>query len=135
MPLAFFLAGQNERMRFVFVLLLVLAFGVAHVQEPRPSVGLVLSGGGARGLAHVGVLKVLEAQHIRIDAIAGASMGAIVGGLCASGLSAQEVEREVRAIDWTRIFEPRPERQPPLAAAQGRRLRVLGATRIRPARR
>ncbi len=96
----------------VFVLvLLLLAFGVACAQEPRPRVGLVLSGGGARGLAHVGVLKVLEQQHIRIDAIAGTSMGAIVGGLYASGLSAQEVEREVRAIDWTRVFEPRPERQ------------------------
>ena len=92
-------------------LLLMLAFGAACAQELRPRVGLVLSGGGARGLAHVGVLKVLEAQHIRIDAIAGTSMGAIVGGLYASGLSAQEVEREVRAIDWTRVFEPRPERQ------------------------
>jgi NTE family protein len=111
LPLAFFLAGQNGRMRFVFVLLIVLAFGVAHAQESRPRVGLVLSGGGARGLAHVGVLKVLEEQRIRIDAVAGTSMGAIVGGLYASGLSAQEVEREVRAIDWTRIFEPRQERQ------------------------
>jgi NTE family protein len=98
------------RRLFAFVLLL-LAFGFSHAQEPRARVGLVLSGGGARGLAHVGVLKVLEAQHIRIDAIAGTSMGAIVGGLYASGLSAQEVEREVSAIDWTRVFEPRLERQ------------------------
>jgi NTE family protein len=74
-------------------------------------VGLVLSGGGARGLAHVGVLKVLEQQHIRIDAIAGTSMGAIVGGLYASGLSADDIEREVRAVDWARVFEPRQERQ------------------------
>jgi NTE family protein len=111
LPLAFFLAGQNVRMRFVFVLLLLLAFGFAQAQEARPRVGLVLSGGGARGLAHVGVLKVLEEQHVRIDAIAGTSMGAIVGGLYASGLSAEEVEREVRAIDWTRVFEPRQERQ------------------------
>lgn len=110
MPLAFLLAGQNQRMRLVFVLLLLLAFSFADAQE-RPRVGLVLSGGGARGLAHVGALKVLEAQHVRIDAIAGTSMGAIVGGLYASGLSAAEVEREVRAIDWTRVFEPRQERQ------------------------
>jgi predicted acylesterase/phospholipase RssA len=89
---------------------LVLACGLTAAQD-RPRVGLVLSGGGARGLAHVGVLKVLDEQRIRVDAIAGTSMGAIVGGLYASGLSAQEVEREVRAIDWARVFEPRPERQ------------------------
>ena len=53
----------------------------------RPRVGLVLSGGGARGAAHVGVLKVLEQMHVPIDAIAGTSMGAVVGGLYASGLS------------------------------------------------
>jgi NTE family protein len=97
--------------RLLAVWLLLLALDVACAQEARPRVGLVLSGGGARGLAHVGVLKVLEEQRIRIDAIAGTSMGAIVGGLYASGMSAQEVEREVRAIDWARVFEPRQERQ------------------------
>ena len=55
----------------------------------RPRIGLVLSGGGARGLAHVGVLKVLERERIPIDAIAGTSMGAIIGGLYASGMSAE----------------------------------------------
>src|ERR1041384_3396229 len=50
----------------------------------RPRIGLVLSGGGARGAAHVGVLKALEEMHIPIDAIAGTSMGAVVGGLYAS---------------------------------------------------
>ncbi len=97
-------------MRRLIALTFVCCCALAQAQE-RPRVGLVLSGGGARGLAHVGALKVLEQQHIRIDAIAGTSMGAIVGGLYASGLSAQEVEREVSAIDWTRVFEPRLERQ------------------------
>src|SRR3954466_14148794 len=59
----------------------------------RPRIGLVLSGGGARGAAHVGVLKVLESLHVPIDAIAGTSMGALVGGLYASGMSADEIER------------------------------------------
>jgi len=49
----------------------------------RPRIGLVLSGGGARGAAHIGVLKVLEENHVPIDAIAGTSMGAVVGGLYA----------------------------------------------------
>ena len=60
-------------------------------ERPRPRIGLVLSGGGARGAAHVGVLKFLEAERIPIDAIAGTSMGAVVGGLYASGLTAAQV--------------------------------------------
>ena len=70
----------------------------------RPSIGLVLGGGGARGAAHVGVLKVLEELHIPLDCIAGTSMGSIVGGLYASGMSAEEIEREIRAIDWDDLF-------------------------------
>ena len=77
----------------------------------RPRVGLVLSGGGARGLSHVGVLKVLEAEHIPIDAIAGTSMGAIVGGLYASGMGAAELERELLQVKWDTVFSPRVERQ------------------------
>ncbi len=77
----------------------------------RPKVGLVLSGGGARGLAHVGVLKVLERERIPVDVIAGTSMGAIVGGLYASGLSAAEVEREVLLLDWDNVFASRVERR------------------------
>ena len=57
----------------------------AQLPAARPRIGLVLSGGGARGAAHVGVLKVLEEQHVPIDAIAGTSMGAVVGGLCGAG--------------------------------------------------
>lgn len=77
----------------------------------RPRIGLVLSGGGARGLAHVGVLKVLEREHIPIDAIAGTSMGAIIGGLYASGLSAADLERELLALDWTTLFANRLPRE------------------------
>src|SRR6478736_3273458 len=64
----------------------------------RPRLGLVLSGGGARGLAHVGVLKVLERERIPADLIAGTSMGAIIGGLYASGMSAQDLERELLLV-------------------------------------
>src|SRR5262245_16530145 len=76
----------------------------------RPRVGLVLSGGGARGLAHVGVLKILEQSRIPIDAIAGTSMGAIVGGLYASGMRADALERELNAIRWDQVFSNRVER-------------------------
>ncbi len=82
--------------------------------QGRPRIGLVLGGGGARGAAHVGVLKVLKEMHIPIDCIAGTSMGAIVGGLYASGFSPEEIEREIREMDWDDVLEdqpPRPERQ------------------------
>lgn len=82
--------------------------------EPaRPKIGLVLGGGGARGSAHVGVLKVLEELRIPVDYIAGNSMGAIVGGLYASGMTPAEIEHELKTIDWDDVFDdapPRPER-------------------------
>jgi NTE family protein len=83
----------------------------AQPQAPaRPRIGLVLSGGGARGAAHVGVLKALEEMHIPIDAIAGTSMGAVVGGLYASGMSAAQIERALASVDWEDAFRDRPQR-------------------------
>jgi NTE family protein len=77
----------------------------------RPRIGLVLSGGGARGLAHVGVLKVLERLRVPVDVVAGTSMGAIIGGLYASGMSAEELDRELRKVDWNNLFNTRVDRQ------------------------
>ncbi len=82
----------------------------AHSDPARPRIGLVLSGGGARGAAHVGVLKALEEMHVPIDVIAGTSMGAVVGGLYASGMSAQQIERELGGVDWEDAFRDRPSR-------------------------
>lgn len=81
------------------------------VPPNRPRIGLVLSGGGARGLAHVGVLKVLERQRVPIDVIAGTSMGAIIGGLYASGMSAEQIEHELLKVHWDGVFASRVERQ------------------------
>ncbi|MCI3206255.1 hypothetical protein DBA20_14935 [Pandoraea capi] len=69
----------------------------------RPSVGLVLSGGGARGYAHLGVLKVLEENHIPVDCVAATSMGAVVGGLYASGLSAEEMRARLEHVNLADI--------------------------------
>ena len=66
----------------------------------RPRICLVLSGGGARGMAHIGVLKILEELKIPIDCIAGTSMGAIVGGLYASGMTAEQIDSTMRSVDW-----------------------------------
>lgn len=77
----------------------------------RPKVGLVLSGGGARGVAHVGVLKVLEELRVPVDFIAGTSMGSLVGGFYASGLTPDEMEKRIAAIDWGAVFRDDPARQ------------------------
>jgi len=77
----------------------------------RPKIGLVLGGGGARGAAHVGVLKVLEELRIPVDCIAGTSMGSIVGGLYASGMSPEQIEKELLNMDWGDVFEDSPARE------------------------
>lgn len=77
----------------------------------RPRIGLVLGGGGARGAAHVGVLKVLEEMRIPVDYVAGTSMGSIVGGLYASGMSPAEIEREIQSMDWRDLFQDEPPRE------------------------
>ena len=82
----------------------------AAVPADAPCVGLVLGGGGARGIAHVGVLKVLERERIPVCAIAGTSMGAIVGGLYAAGFDAGELEQLLATIDWADMFVDSPPR-------------------------
>ncbi len=90
---------------------------------PQPRIGLALSGGGARGFAHIGVLKVLERENISISAIAGTSMGGAIGGLYAAGYSAAELERLALEIDWQDIFSDTPSRlsllQPQREEAEG----------------
>ncbi len=72
----------------------------------RPTVGLVLSGGGARGFGHIGVLRVLEANRVPVDYVGGASMGALIGGLYAMGHTPDEIEAIVTNLDWDRLFQP-----------------------------
>ncbi len=81
--------------------------------EGRPRIGLVLGGGGARGMAHIAVLRKLEAMHVPVDCIAGTSMGALVGAMYASGMSVDDIEKTVLSLDWPRLFDDsleRPER-------------------------
>lgn len=81
------------------------------VPKARPRIALVLSGGGARGFAHVGVLRALQDLRVPIDMVAGASMGAVVGGAYASGRSVAELEQFVRDTDWPSILADRPPRE------------------------
>jgi NTE family protein len=97
--------------------------GPAH----RPSVGLVLSGGGARGYAHLGVLKVLEENRIPIDCIAGTSMGAVVGGLYASGMGAAEMEQRLDDVNLADIaFDVSDRAELPQSQRESERLYVGG---------
>jgi NTE family protein len=82
-----------------------------EMNDVRPRIGLALGGGGARGAAHIGVLKELERLRIPIDAIAGTSMGAIVGGLYASGRTPDELQQLVESLDWADAFDDQSKRE------------------------
>ena len=73
-------------------------------ESKRPKIGLALGSGGSRGLAHIGVIKVLEENNIPIDFIAGSSIGALVGGFYAVSLNIKEIEKLALSINWRRIF-------------------------------
>ncbi len=85
--------------------------GTAGSAAKRPRVCLVLSGGGARGAAHVGVIKVLEELRVPVDCVAGTSMGALVGGAFASGMSVPEMEQVTADITVQKLFKERPPRE------------------------
>lgn len=82
----------------------------AETEAKRPKVALVLSGGGALGLSHVGAIQELEAMGIRPDIVVGTSMGAVIGGLYAAGMSGAELEEVVNEANWSGVFNPAPER-------------------------
>jgi len=99
------------RLLFLICMLLpVAAPGATAEEKARPKIGLALSGGGARGGAHIGVLKALEELGIPIDYIAGTSMGAIVGGYYAAGYSPRQIEDILRTTDWSGAFSDETER-------------------------
>ncbi|MFT3747058.1 MAG: patatin-like phospholipase family protein [Agriterribacter sp.] len=74
--------------------------GVSAQHSARPKIGLTLSGGGAKGLAHIGILKAIDSAGLNADYITGTSMGSVIGGLYAAGYSADTIERIARTIDW-----------------------------------
>jgi len=84
---------------------------IPHKALEQPKLGLALSGGGFRGIAHIGVLKSLEKHGIQLDLIAGTSMGAIIGALYASGYSVDEIKTLVKKTDWEQVFLDRPSRR------------------------
>src|SRR5262245_2423068 len=72
--------------------------------RPRPKIGVALQGGGAKGLAHIGVLQWFEEHHVPIDYLAGTSMGGLVGGLYATGHSPAEISKIVDTLNWNEVL-------------------------------
>lgn len=95
----------------IVLFLLALPWVDDAYADRSPMVGVVLSGGGARGIAHIGVLRVLEGLDIPIDFIGGTSFGAVVASLYASGYDSYKIEEIIKSVDWTKIFSSSLERQ------------------------
>src|ERR1700675_2098501 len=106
---------QIRLCRSLFVASLILlsfsTLGLAQETPPnhRTRVGLALGGGGALGLAHIGVLRYLEEHHIPVDRIAGTSMGGLLGGLYATGHDAADLEKIIRDADWDDLLRTTPK--------------------------
>lgn len=101
---------------FFLFFLLISAFSFSQIKKglkipPHPRIGLSLSGGGAKGFAHVGVLKVLDSLGVKVDYISGTSMGAIVGGLYAAGYTAKDIEKIVTETDFYTLIANEKTRQ------------------------
>ena len=100
---------RSRRTGIAFLIAALLGTGSGLVAQPgeetpEPRIGLVLSGGGAKGFAHLGVLKVLEEYRVPVHIITGTSMGSIMGGLYASGLSTQEIQETLGDVDWVALL-------------------------------
>ncbi len=93
---------------FAAFLLLAPIAGYSRPHPGRPRIGLALGGGGARGLAHIGVIQWMEEHHIPIDYIAGTSIGGLVGGAYAAGYSSEELARMIQQIDWSLVLRGSP---------------------------
>lgn len=123
MILAVFKILQNKARKFALFLSGLLIFAMfptsitfgqnnnptSNNLRQRPRIGIVLSGGGARGFAHIGVLKVLEENHIPVDYISGASMGALVGALYATGRTPDELKQLAETLDWNELLRGKPK--------------------------
>lgn len=93
-------------MRKLTLLLILVSTGLLVLAQPK--IGLTLSGGGAKGLAHIGILEALDSAGLRIDCITGTSMGSIIGSLYAAGYTGKEIEKIARELDWNFLFSGKP---------------------------
>ncbi len=96
----------------IFTIIIGIAFASPNIKTSKhPKICLVLSGGGARGFAHLGVLRALEEQHIKPDCIVGTSAGALIGGLYATGMPIDEIQNRIKAMNFNKIIYDKPNRK------------------------
>lgn len=103
---------MNKLIFKLFLLFLLIGFvqlSRAQQQPGRPRIGLTLSGGGAKGMAHIGILEALDSAGLKVDYITGTSIGSIVGGLYAAGYSGKAIEKIARNLDWELLFSTTPQ--------------------------
>ncbi len=97
------------KLHLIRFLLSVLLFVMAQVfWAQRPKIGLTLSGGGAKGLAHVGILKAIDRAGLKVDYITGTSMGSIIGAMYAAGYSGEQIEKIAGQLDWDKLLSGKP---------------------------
>jgi len=100
--------GKHQKLILAGLLLWIWVPGLAQTADQRPRIGVALSGGGARGLAHIGVLQWFEEHQIPIDYLAGTSMGGLIGGLHAMGMAPDEMKQIVESLDWDQLLAASP---------------------------
>ncbi len=93
------------KIKSLFYMAILCLSSVFGQKDARPKIGLVLSGGGAKGFAHIGVLKAIEKSELQLDYIGGTSMGAVVGGLYATGYTANEIDSIIRSLDFKKLLQ------------------------------
>jgi NTE family protein len=98
------MSASQAKLLLIILLLPLFNNGFAQVNHVRPKIGLTLSGGGAKGLAHIGILEAIDSAGLRIDFITGTSMGSIIGALYAAGYSGNAIEKIARHLDWNLMF-------------------------------
>ena len=97
--------------KMIYVIFLFILIGKTVFTQEDKRIGLVLSGGTARGLAHVGILKVLEEEKVPVEYVTGTSMGSIIGGLYSVGYTPDEIEKIASEMDWLALFNDSIERK------------------------
>jgi len=95
--------------KIIALLAITLGNVIAQTYSTRPKIGVTLSGGGAKGFAHVGILQAIDSAGLKVDYITGTSMGSVVGGLYAAGYSGNQIETIARDLDWNILFSTAPQ--------------------------
>src|SRR5262245_20995314 len=99
---------HRTKITLLFFLSLVFHLTVAAQNPNRPKIGVTLSGGGAKGLIHIGILEAIDSAGLKVDYLTGTSMGSIMGAMYCAGYSGDTIEQLCRTMDWSFLFSQKP---------------------------